>query len=325
MQISGGISITGGVSLTPPPGPDPWSFQGTQYGYLSSGSSGYGPRSDQIQRFSFSSDTDSVSVGNLDVETRWGCGIGNATDGHDIGESPIGGLAGLKIKKYPFATSVTSTDVGSLVTGIYFTTSSGTEDKGYVTSGTNSSTGIGYYQSWTYASGGNAVSVNSANQATREGAGQTSTTHGYVSGGSNGTSLLNNIQKFAFATEQNMTDVGNLTQNVVFNSGMSSDTHGYNAGGSSYPPYTPTETNRIEKFPFASDTNSTSLGSLSFTKRSIGGASSTTDGYLAGGTDGSNNHKTTIARWSFASDSQQSNTASLVSTNETSQFSVSNN
>ena len=72
MQISGGISITGGVSLTPPPGPDPWSFQGTQYGYLSSGSSGYGPRSDQIQRFSFSSDTDSVSVGNLDVATRWG-------------------------------------------------------------------------------------------------------------------------------------------------------------------------------------------------------------------------------------------------------------
>ena len=317
MQISGGISITGGVSLTPPPGPDPWTFQGTQYGYLSSGSSGYGPRSDQIQRFSFSSDTDSVSVGNLDVETRWGCGIGNATDGHDIGESPIGGLAGLKIKKYPFATSVTSTDVGSLVTGIYFTTSSGTEDKGYVTSGTNGSTGIGYYQSWTYASGGNAVSVNSANQATREGAGQTSTTHGYVSGGSNGSTILNNVQKFAFATEQNMTDVGNLTQVLSYNAGMSSDTHGYNAGGN-----TPSggATNRVEKFPFASDTNSVSVGTLTFTIQENAGSSSITDGYVVGG-----NNKSTIARWSFASDSQQSNVASLVSGGPTNTLSASNN
>lgn len=324
MQISGGISISGGVSLTPPPGADPWTFQGTQYAYLSSGSIGYGPRSDMIQRFSFTSDSDSVDVGSLDVTTRWGCGIGNATDGHDIGESPAG-INAIKIKKYPFATSVTSTDVGSLVTGIYFTTSSGTEDKGYVTSGTNGNTGIGYYQSWSYASGGNAVFVNSDNQATREGTGQTSTAHGYVSGGSNGTTQLNNVQKFAFATEQNMTDVGNLTQTLNYQSGMSSETHGYCAGGSSYPPYTPTETNRVEKFPFASDTNSSSVGNLSFVKRSGAGASSTDNGYVAGGTDGSSGHKTTIARWSFASDSQQSNVASLVSGGPSSTLSASNN
>lgn len=319
-----GATLSGGIVLTPPAGPDPWKFQGTQYAYLSSGGVGYGPSSDMIQRFSFSSDSDSVDVGSLDVETRWGSGIGNATHGHDIGNPPAG-VSAIKIKKYPFSTSTTSTDVGSLVTGIYWTTTSGTADKGYVTSGTNGNTGIGYYQSWSYASGGNAAYVADDNQATREGTGQTSTAHGYVSGGTNGTTQLNNVQKFAFATEQNMTDVGNLTQTLQFQSGMSSETHGYNAGGSSYPPYTPTETNRVEKFPFASDANSSSVGTLSFIKRSGAGASSTDDGYVAGGTDSYSAHKTTIARWSFASDSQQSNVASLVSGGPSSAISASNN
>lgn len=107
---------------------------------------------------------------------------------------------------------------------------------------------------------------------------------GYMSGGTPPAS--NVIDKFPFASDANATDVGDLTEAKERGAGQSSADNGYASGGvnAAFPTI---NTNVIEKFPFASDANATDVGDMLGTIRENSGASSETNGYNAGGHDGS--------------------------------------
>ena len=64
--------------------------------------------------------------------------------------------------------------------------------------------------------------------------------------------------------------------------GQSSTTHGYTSGGYSSAS-SPTTTNIIEKFTFASDANATDVGDMSVARYYTSGQSSTAHGYTSGG------------------------------------------
>jgi hypothetical protein len=116
-------------------------------------------------------------------------------------------------------------------------------------------------------------------------------TSGYMSAGTSPPAAAalgdtNIIDKFPFSSDGNATDVGDLTEAKERGAGQSSADNGYASGGVN-PAFPTVNTNVIEKFPFASDANATDVGDMLGTIRENSGASSETNGYNAGGHDGS--------------------------------------
>jgi hypothetical protein len=120
---------------------------------------------------------------------------------------------------------------------------------------------------------------------------------GYTSGGLSGSPVTsqNIIDKFPFATNSNATDVGDLTANRSFGVGNSSPTSGYFSASNNV--------NTIQKFLFATDTNATDIGALlnSFSG-SATGQSSSTHGYVSGGSVTGFGKVNTIQKFPFAID-----------------------
>ena len=132
---------------------------------------------------------------------------------------------------------------------------------------------------------------------------------GYLSGG-----FVNTIEKFPFATNSNATDVGDLltvaTETSYYESSTaSSKTHGYLAGGQ----IGPNIVNTIQKFPFATDTNSTDVGDLTVAKNATAGQSSTAFGYVCAGNSGV--HTNTIEKFPFSADSNGTDVGDLLAVN----------
>lgn len=116
MQISGGVQLSGGINLAPggsSPTPDPYVFQGSNYGYASSGgNSNYSVIYNTIDKFPFTSDTNATDVGDLTVDRSGAAGQSSSTGGYTSGGfTPI---IVNTIDKFPFASDGNATDVGDL-------------------------------------------------------------------------------------------------------------------------------------------------------------------------------------------------------------------
>lgn len=111
--------------------------------------------------------------------------------------------------------------------------------------------------------------------------GHSSSVSGYNSGGDAPPfpTVVNTIDKFPFSAGGASSDVGDLTNSNLFrNAGFSSSTHGFLAGGTLVP-----FANTIQRFPFATDTNATNVGTLLAGRSSGTSQSSTTHGFVSGG------------------------------------------
>jgi hypothetical protein len=147
-------------------------------------------------------------------------------------------------------------------------------------------------------------------------AGANSTTVGYFMGGIlSNTAHTNAIDRFPFATDANSTATYTLSDNKAFSTGISSSTYAYSIGGMTTPPGN-TYTNTMDRFPFASETNATSVASLNSVRSHSGGFSSANYGYVAAGYKTANPASVTndISKFSFASEA----TSSAVGTMSTS-------
>ena len=141
-------------------------------------------------------------------------------------------------------------------------------------------------------------------------AGQSSNVSGYTSGG-NPTGEFpigdKTIDKFPFATNANATNVGDLTvARPSIGGGQSSTVSGYTCGGDTTPPPT-SQSNVIDKFPFASDSNATDVGDLTVARYSVAGQSSDVSGYTSGGYS-----KNVIDKFPFASDANATDVGDLI-------------
>ena len=133
-----------------------------------------------------------------------------------------------------------------------------------------------------FATNTNATSQGVISVGRGVGASHSSGSHGYCAGGS---PMTNVIDKYPFVSPLIIgTDVGDLTQSRYGVAGQQSPTHGYSTGGYYSPRFTPVPlANRIDKFPFAADTNATTVGALISRRFGVCGQTSTTDGYTSGG------------------------------------------
>jgi len=152
--------------------------------------------------------------------------------------------------------------------------------------------------------------------------------YGYASGGEatsipspfGFTTARNNVDRYAFPSDGNGTDVLDLGNYIIEGTGASSSTHGYTTGGRtpSSDPEGP-RFNIIQKFSFPTNSNYTDVGDLTAITVSASGHSSTTDGFMAGGTQDpatfptatTTNTHTKIDKFPFSSDTNATDVMSL--------------
>ena len=282
----------------------PYSFQGTNYGYVYGGTY---PTSADVQQFSFSADGNATDVGDQSVQRQSYTAASSTTHGYCMG-----GAVGTRdvIDKFAFAVAngFTMTDVGNLTMPRSYSAGMSTASYGFCAGGDNSGA-QDRIDRIDFSSDGDATdwaNLHTARSAASNGI--SGTTHGYTAGGAS-----DQIQKFQFASQSTGTDVGNLTTGWTNQSGAtSSTTHGFVVGSSGTP-----SSKVIQKFTFASDDNATTVGDISGATGIFlpGTASSTTHGYRAGGdTAGGGTPVNVIDKHSFSVDGNATDVGDLAHT-----------
>lgn len=228
------------------------------------------------------------------------------------------------IDKFPFASDANATDVGNLTQSRGGAGGTSSSESGYTAGGgTAGPTSYSPYSNtidkFPFASNANATDVGNLTVSRGGVRGITGTTHGYSSGGKGSPANPSNvIDKFPFASDGSATDVGDISSGTFGDAGngSSSETFGYHAGLS---PTFNDYLNRVEKFPFASDANSTNVGQLIQSRNGATGQSSDVSGYTSGGfTQPGANERNTVDKYPFASDANAADVGDLTEARNTS-------
>ena len=139
------------------------------------------------------------------------------------------------------------------------------------------------------------------------GGGAQSQTDGYYVGGQNG-GIYDAIQKFPFSSDTNAVDVAETANPFAAGSYHSSETHGYTAGNLQT---TDSRDQRINKFPFSSDSPGANSAALGERRRYVsGGSYGNVAGYMMGGAI-SNTYQDTVRKFSFSSDADATDVGEL--------------
>ena len=203
-----------------------------------------------IEKYSFSSDGNSVDAGALRQINRYHHSASSDTHGYFTGgrerTAPTVYTNLNDIQKFSYSRSSNTTDVGDLnVLDNYNHAGCSSSSHGYTVGGIPNPSRGNVIEKFPFATDANASDVGDLTISTDSRSGQSSTTHGYR------TSSTNTIEKFSFSTDGNATDVGDTIDANLNVGGNSSTTHGYGNDGLN-----------IEKFPFSVDANSTDVGDL---------------------------------------------------------------
>jgi hypothetical protein len=310
ITISGGVQLTGPVTLGPGavPAPTPGA---ENFGYIAGGGPGY---TNKIEKYSFTSDGNSTNVGTL-VSARSQL-TGNSSDvsGYAQGGYVVDSVN--QIDKWPFASDGAASFVGNLSSSRRTCSgqSSIENGNGYQSGGLEDNppnqTRVTKVDKFSFASDGDGTKVLDLTYSALGLVGSQSTDNGYSMGGMGGpttSTTFNNINKFPFTSDTNATDIGDLTVSVLLGAGHFSSTNGYYSGG--WIPGTPGpgRITTIQKFPFASDSNATDVADLTVASSDSCGTSSKTFGYVTGGEPDMDN----IQKFEFASDGDATNVGNL--------------
>lgn len=239
----------------------------------SSSTHGYASGGNVIDKFPFATDGNATDVGDeihRKNASAGGAKRGNSSTTHGYSHGGYGGSSPTQpapgtfdskgIEKFSFSTDADAAHVGYLHTGVYGHGSANSDTHGYaVRGGPSAKNNI---QKFSFSTDGNATDVGDATVTSRRQAADNlgSSSHGYIAGGQG----RNVIEKFSFSTDGNGTDVGDLASNRGGTSGSSSTEHGYVTAGftNSSPTFYPSNVNSIERFPYATDENSSDVGDL---------------------------------------------------------------
>jgi hypothetical protein len=132
---------------------------------------------------------------------------------------------------------------------------------------------------------------------------------GYAAGGSL-PAYTNVIQKYPYTADANSTDVGDLLSIIRWGAGQSSTTHGYVSGGSD-PSQAPNISNRIQKYSFTADGNSTDVANLTINRQGASGQNNEINGYSSGGRYPSSPTSNIIDKFPFSVDANATDVGDL--------------
>jgi len=215
-----------------------------------------------------------------------------------------GGNGNANINRWSLTSDGNATDVGdqSVQRQSYSASSSATY--GYCHGGAGPSNVIDKFQ---FTVGGTMTDVGNLTAARTYPSGMTSNGYGWAAGGAG---YLNVIERYSHTSDGNSTDWADLfTGTSAASNGVSATDYGYTAGGAAPG----TNTNTIQKFVFATQTNGTDVGDLLYIVSQSGATSSSTHGYIMGGNQAPTTN--TIQKFPYASDSNSTDVGDIFSDN----------
>lgn len=296
--------------------PPPFVFQGSSYGFQVGGRRGYG----SVEQYSFISDGNSVSIGNISGGQDWwgwnSASISSANNGYMVNDEH-GGAVIIKFSFVADGFETSSTPSLTATNGGHAGISSG--DIGYFGNGHSSSV-LHKFTIASEAAGAVAVVAIPDDRTRAHGVSDTTNGAGYIGlgGGYTNGATYNRIKKFSFANDNTLT-TSNAASGLITNAqGASSATSGYWIGGTDIYAnrYAPEPgyayTNDIQKWPFATDTNAVAVADLTYRLAFGASSSSTANGYTAGRYRwGQTTSTSTIQKFSFVTDTNATNIGNL--------------
>ena len=285
-QRRAGLQRGSFVNYEPPPLVA--AYSGESYGYAIAGI-GPGSTANQLERYSYTSDTNAVQIGSfLPTPThalmRGMSGTCSTSKGYVVG-GVVGSSAPTltrtgNIYNFPLAGNTNTSDIGQL-TNVNHERGVGIGaieyDYGYAFGGLSAFTISDRYPT---VSNGNAVDVNELSAGTFDAGSIQTATDGYVVAGYEPNFYESDkIRKYAFSSETGSTNTGVFISTARITATSQSYTHGYGMGGTS-------DTTLIQKFPFSADVDSVdTTAELSVPHFSYGAPSTYSGGYgyIAGG------------------------------------------
>ena len=206
------------------------------------------------------------------------------------------------IDKFSLVSASNAADVGDVTMARRNPAGAWSATYGYAAGYANTANGD-RIDKWSMISDANATDVGNLTATKEVNDGSSSLTYGYAAGGAPSTNV---IEKWSFSTDGNAVDVADLTAagRTDRPAGTQSETHGYCMGGGS--------TNIIDKWLFATDANATDVGDIAIAGGQMGSNTSSTHGYIVGGTLGTRGN--VIEKFSYASDGNATDVGDLLAT-----------
>ena len=301
-----GSYIGYGTSATQAPG---YIYQGENYGYNHGGATSPSGDSRVIERWSFASGTqNSTQTGLLTANGEYANGTHSGTHGYAQGvQSPTN-----MFEKYSFADGTQNgVDIADYSPHLSSGAGMSSETHGYIGGGysyTGTVTVDKIYQH-SFADDSQTGEIADMSESKLQSSDASDTVHGYLMCGASGASDRSTVEKYIFQSTTTSTDIGDMTEPGNSTGGASSTTHGYCFGR--YKNASNTKHDYLDKFNFSGGFTATTVGTLGFSVRhAMTGASSTTHGYHAGGTDNAT-HYNDIGKVDFASDGDSTDVGSL--------------
>lgn len=288
-------------------------YYGTVAGYTSGGLNATpGPSTNNIDRFSFASDSSIVDYTDTSPAGLFeSIGASSEFKGYIIG-----GEETIRFKSYRtfnFANKSAAIEVGNLSNEIALGAGHSSTTHGYVSGGYNPSLPGGFEDDiikFSFAFDSSSVKTGVLTASKYDLTGASSITHGYTMGGFMPGAVSSAIEKFPFAVDSNATNIGTLQTGgtgLSLGVGVSSKNSGYYVGS-----ITPSPTNfQINKFPFATDNDTTGIGNLTVQRQRSSSSSSESFGYIQGGQGVPGSSVNVVDKFPFATDTNATDVGDL--------------
>jgi len=216
-----------------------------------------------IDKFPFSGGGTATTTTSLTQARYTTAGHSSSTAGYASGGYCVFTTNISRIDKYPFSADTSISCIGALITAKALDSSGLSSSTNGYTTGGNINSGpppqrVCIIEKFPFATDSSATSVGCL-ICKRITSSVSSTTSGYSVGGADDSGRVTFIERFPFASENGGITVGNLNQARSSISAFSSTEHGFGAGG-----YlgAPGSSNLVERFSFATDSNSSFFNTL---------------------------------------------------------------
>lgn len=251
-----------------------------QHGFISAGITPTVTSTSGRERFPFATHVTASAYGALSQDRFAAAGASSEFNGYVAGgtlaASPL--TASVVIDRFPFATNVNATNIGSLVETKRYAGGHTSPTHGYISGGWRNPPAPTYFTTsvrrFSFATNQNASVVLDLATGVSGCVGHSSETDGYTSGGFRistpppPVASTTDVQKFPFATNVNATASTIFNPGLYYSAGSSSLTNGYISGGVDTAGANSTSR---QKFPFATNTAASTLPNLATSRQQSAG------------------------------------------------------
>jgi hypothetical protein len=264
----------------------PADLPGTDRGYISGGHN-----TSNIYKFPFAASTSVSLVGTIVPNgTRHSpAGASSKQNGYSAGgyQYQPGNSLTAEIRQFSFATDGNAVSrIGALTTTQNKQAGANSATHGYAAAGYDAVGLSSLIQKYSFTIDGVSTNVGNLLSVRDMACGISSLDYGFVASGAGAPNQYGNesqIDKFSFVSDGNSTYYGWNFVGKKGAAGLFSTTDGYIAAGQTHPPTGIGHRSDVQKFPFATESNTTTIGDLTYVLLQPAGSSSMEYGYVSGG------------------------------------------